>query len=1127
MADPSPPPLNPFPGLRPFQFHENHLFFGRDAQTDELLRRLRLNRFLAVIGSSGSGKSSLVRAGLLPDLYGGFMVKAGSSWRIAVCRPGDDPVHNLAVALSRVDVLGVPERDAAVQTGILEMTLRRSALGLVEAVRETRMTRTENLLVVVDQFEELFRFKPTSSAVNAENESAVFVKLLLNAARQNQLPIYIVITMRSDYLGDCAQFHDLPETINEGMYLIPRMTRDQRREAITGPVAVGGGQIAPRLVNRLLNDVTENPDQLPILQHALMRTWDFWVANHSNAEPIDLRHYEAIGGMTEALSRQADEAYDELPNERGRLIAEKMFKRLTEKGPDNRETRRPSSVRELCEVAGASESELCAVIDVFRCSGRSFLMPSWDTPLNAESIIDISHESLIRGWQRLRRWVDEEAASAETYRRLAETAELYKVGEAGLWRDPADLQPALKWRELTQPAKAWGDRYHPGFQEAIEFLEQSKAARDADVAERTKQRRIRFTLAWSTSAVLLVLLLGSLYTANRLSSEKKKAIEQKGIAQRETLRAETQNYEHMSNIQQMADRLVELSTPQEALFWHRVKAEALSQIGKHEDSIKEYDLVLREDPQNLNARSGRAYEYYTQREPEKALQDTKAYLSNVSISWSAHQTLGISLGLQGRYAEADKAIRDSIREFQVEGSEARERQVAPDIQAAIGHTILAAPEKAELTANYYELANLKAYAGSEEFNAALTEADKQPNSADAALFALNWASMQMEERKEDYGALIAQGALWERAGFKERAKKYYQDFERIHRERKDKRYDGLARWAARRLAKLKSVGPPLVEKASVVDTLVLQSQQLIAGNPTPRDPKLAEALARINNAIDIAGDDAMLYMYRALILMEQEHYSEGIADCDRILSKAPKTALAHFLRGIANAALKRDRKLAEADLRKALEYNPELAMRFLSDALYDRAEKEGFETSRPVLDEALQLLERSISAEQLQFKDLPYTYYKIARIHRARGDFREAKKSLETAIAIKDDAPAFYELWREAQKGLGKNEAQASCSLAGFHRQIAETKLHLGNSGKALDACWRGLEALTADEKQVNETEVKQEMAATMSEISQIIERAGSRAKATEFWQSMVELESMKLLRDGAKAEVKRLAKTR
>ena len=185
------------------------------------------------------------------------------------------------------------------------------------------MAQTENLLIVVDQFEELFRFKPAPSGVHPEDELAAFVKLLLNAARQDQLPIYIVITMRSDYLGDCAQFRDLPEAINEGMYLIPRMTRDQRREAITGPVAVGGGQLAPRLVNRLLNDVTENPDQLPILQHALMRTWDFWAANHSDGEPIDLRHYEAIGGMSEALSIQADEAYNELSDERGKLIAEK------------------------------------------------------------------------------------------------------------------------------------------------------------------------------------------------------------------------------------------------------------------------------------------------------------------------------------------------------------------------------------------------------------------------------------------------------------------------------------------------------------------------------------------------------------------------------------------------------------------------------------------------------------------------------------------------------------------------------------------------------------------------------------------------------------------------------------
>src|SRR5262249_30576127 len=159
----------------------------------------------------------------------------------------------------------------------------------------------------------------------------------------------------------------------------------------------------------------------------------------------------------------------------------------------------------------------------------------------------------------------------------------------------------------------------------------------------------------------------------------------------------------------------------------------------------------------------------------------------------------------------------------------------------------------------------------------------------------------------------------------------------------------------------------------------------------------------------------------------------------------------------------------------------------------------------------------------LNFDDLPYIYYKIARVHCALGDFKEAIKSLETAIATKEDDSRFYTLWSEAQKGLGRNEAQVSCSLAGIHRQIAEAKFRLGNKGKALDACWRGLEELIADEKQVNEAEVKQEMAKTMAEISQIIESAGSRAKATEFWQSIAKLESMKLLRGGAKAELERL----
>ena len=420
---------NPFPGLRPFEFGESHLYFGRDGQSDQLIRKLSATRFVAVVGTSGSGKSSLVRAGLLPDLFSGFMSSAGSHWRIALMRPSNDPLGNLARALCATSVFGSEiEENAQIQTAITEATLRRGSLGLVEAVRQNRQPSNESLLVVVDQFEELFRFAHVSASEQYRYEAAAFVKLLLEAARQREHSIYVVLTMRSDFLGDCAQFWDLPEAINEGQYLIPRMTRDQRAEAITGPIAVCGGRVTQRLVNRLLNDTGDNPDMLPILQHALMRTWENWVGDHAEGETVDLRHYEAIGTMSDALSLHADEAWGELPDERSRQIAERVFKALTEKGEDNREVRRPTVLSELCALTGATIAEVVSVLEVFRREGRSFLMPPATVPLDSDSLVDISHESLIRNWQRLGDWVAEEAQSARIYRRLAETAALHREG---------------------------------------------------------------------------------------------------------------------------------------------------------------------------------------------------------------------------------------------------------------------------------------------------------------------------------------------------------------------------------------------------------------------------------------------------------------------------------------------------------------------------------------------------------------------------------------------------------------------------------------------------------------------------------------------------------------------------
>lgn len=478
----SQPAFNPFPGLRPFKVEEDYLFFGRETQTNELLQRLRHHHFLAVVGTSGSGKSSLARAGLLAALHQEGMVPAGINWRVAVLSPGNDPIGNLAKALTQQDALRTelnsltavtPESSKATDEQLpqfpssnilgtdfpvlfVKTMLKRGRLGLVEVMEYVDLPPTENLLIVVDQFEELFRFKQSFLHQDAANESAAFVKLLLTAASQDSVSldedlqlsknsdysdaaprqqpgIYIVLTMRSEFIGRCSQFRDLPEAINRSQYLVPRMTRDQLRAAIVNPIsvggeAIGGASITPRLLNQLLNDVGDNPDQLPILQHALMRTWNVWLKDHEPRKPIDLRHYDETEGMEQALSKHANEIYDNFPNEHSRNIAEVLFKRLTEKSQDGQGLRHPTQLSEICLVANATEEEVLNVIEAFRQPDCSFLMPSADEMLTGEIVLDISHESLMRIWDRLRDWVEEEGQSAQTYRDLKQVMEKHQKG---------------------------------------------------------------------------------------------------------------------------------------------------------------------------------------------------------------------------------------------------------------------------------------------------------------------------------------------------------------------------------------------------------------------------------------------------------------------------------------------------------------------------------------------------------------------------------------------------------------------------------------------------------------------------------------------------------------------------
>jgi hypothetical protein len=501
----------PFPGLRAFEAEEALLFYGREVHVAELLDRLGDNRFVAVTGTSGSGKSSLVRAGLRPALHRGYLLDATSRWRFATMRPGSRPIDALAESLS--PALGGTVEEIA-------RPLRATSAGLADVVNRAGLAPGESLLLIADQFEELFRFDLTR---DQQANATLFVSLLLEATEQRQAPIYVVVTMRSEFLGRCSEFTGLAEAFNRSQYLVPRLTRDERREAIERPLRLFGTSPSPALVQQVLNDVGDDPDQLPVMQHVLLRTYREWVRAGGTGR-LDREHYEAVGGIEHALNQHGDEILDSLSGA-AQKTAEKLFRSLTV-AEGGVALRRPRRMRELYEIAGANDTaarkRLDEIVTSFAHRDSSFLMLSSRT-LTDETVVDITHESLIRKWKRLEAWVRDETRSVEWYVDLTRDVARYRTHEVSLWQDP-ELECATRRRDDEGWNEAWANQYRssddPTFPEVLSFLDESTRTQEARRREEEDQRSRELRQAQDLArakrreaVVMGVLLVGALVAA--------------------------------------------------------------------------------------------------------------------------------------------------------------------------------------------------------------------------------------------------------------------------------------------------------------------------------------------------------------------------------------------------------------------------------------------------------------------------------------------------------------------------------------------------------------------------------------------------------------------------------------
>lgn len=500
----------PFPGLRPFSKRDHEYFFGRERQKYALYLLLTRNHFVSVVGSSGSGKSSIVRAGLLPMLEGENASSGAEVWQYTTMRPGRDPIERLARALAKTamnetDALFVARRDR------IAAVLRASRDGISEALVQHLPGKTTQFVLVVDQFEELFRYLSAGALTDRietakrREEATNFVQLLLAATRSYDSRIRVIVTMRSDFIGDCANFQGLPEVVSAAQFLVPSLTRDQREEAICEPIRRSGATIDPELVERLLNDSNEELDQLPVLQHCLARLW--MRAGSPEATPtastdaptataavrnLTERDYKDISGVAGALSGHADEILGSLPGKE--RTVEQILRALGEIDKDGRATRRPRELAQLIAEAGANREDVCAVLDKFRADDCSFIVPPLSLAPTAElpddTVIDVGHEALLRRWKRVSGdpeatgeradkrdigWLRKEQKDGERYQFLRSCVDPESPNESRLSDDQVKRYRA--WWENWNPNRAWAARYGGRFEDVDRLIKTSYQAR--------------------------------------------------------------------------------------------------------------------------------------------------------------------------------------------------------------------------------------------------------------------------------------------------------------------------------------------------------------------------------------------------------------------------------------------------------------------------------------------------------------------------------------------------------------------------------------------------------------------------------------------------------------------------
>lgn len=411
----------PYKGLRYFDCVEEdaNFFYGRTSLTDKLIDKLRTGNFLAVLGASGNGKSSVVRAGLLYQLKLGQRISGSENWSIKIFQPGVHPLQSLALAFLDMRLSSIKR---ASQLAEAERLIATGADGL----RQLVTVNNQKLVLVVDQFEEAF------TLCKNNEERSKFFDCLLGAFQQCDSQICLVLTMRSDFFGKCTEqeYSGLAQQIQNNLVTVTPMTRDELKQAVVKPAKQVELEIEPELVEEMLVDVVNAPGSLPLLQDTLT---ELWKKRSNNC--LQVKTYSQLGGVMGTLRQRADKVYESF-DENEQAVCKQVFLALTQLGEGTEDTRRRVFKQDL--VNKRYSEELIDIV-IQQLADEKLIVTSEIIAKGDESkrvvVVDVAHEALIRYWSLLRRWIDENREKVIKRRvTISMINELRKCGNINLAR---------------------------------------------------------------------------------------------------------------------------------------------------------------------------------------------------------------------------------------------------------------------------------------------------------------------------------------------------------------------------------------------------------------------------------------------------------------------------------------------------------------------------------------------------------------------------------------------------------------------------------------------------------------------------------------------------------------------